>query len=921
MRRYPALQAIAALSLLIACNRPQTSTAEVDLLSDDPRTLRGNVCFDKGQPPQRAVICNGIYGTFVVGLADQHHWTRGTRITIQQDDELTGPRAVAVAWVVEELENAAKIRVIIQEPGTNLVGATASPIRSDQYPRFKNFYAHLVARSGDRLSLDLGGNDDVRVGDVYEARDPFHPDYPVGRVSVTKVHDMHSEAEIVSEDTVNSPIGARHEFVLSTAQDGASLASVTVGIVTTKASGPSKVPPLSLPAGQTARQALQQAKAFAKTFALGIEQLEAEPGTSTAQLARLADLARSRGMDQLVWASGPCGGDTRAQLCHAVVPKDPGQPLAPEALLLPSSGGGPEVGGPLATLGQIAFSAEMFDEASYHLRSWVGKASADVAPGVMIQLAEAEFALGQLERSRMWLAQVREHAGNGLKRRNMLPFLRAWSNIACREANPQEIERIERQVEKAKDGDPEYGRVRLKVLECGVQASLKARDYAAASRQIAQGLELGRELGDQAWVNHFEAFHAQVLESTGELGGARQILMKAYENAKKSGDRRSQAQLGLALARNHIRDGDFSLGKQHALEALGLYKELRDEDGIVDCVPIVVLALRRVEGTQYTRQFLMNEQQAWKRSKLKRVVLALQIAQADLLLQSGDMKTAGGILKDLRERVRRHQFIDEEVQVLGMSAELLIITGPTQRTARSIELYWNHAVKRDQELHQAHARLLLAKFRLQEGTLELARQSAGKAGEHYKALEDRAGGAEVALVLADIERESGDIAGARLRYGESQQGFGEVKDREGAKLAELGLAALDLWQGQFANAHQKLSAIAEQFKISGNAFGELRARLLLEWANYMQWRDSPAALKSLRGLRETAKRRNYVVLQAEAQMLIACVHRLDSDFKSLAPELKLAQGLYSDMGRLEQPLPCKVFGETLTTSAERYGAP
>lgn len=834
---------------------------------------------------------------------------------IHQYDEILGEREVAVAWILEPLPRAARIHVIVQQPHATLEGASAQIPKDDRVLRFRNYYARMEARSGKIVTLDIGSDDGVSVRDVYEARDPNRPDYPIGRVVVEKVHEMSSEARIESEDL---PFSERNEFVLSRGE--ASPSSVRIAVIPIQTDDPKQRSPAAArpPVFSVVAEALQQAKTLVRTFELLLHDTAAEPeGAPDDLLARIARRARSQRADQVVWISGSCTAESCAQAWHSEVPDDPDQPLAPEPLLLPSREGGAVVNDPAAVLGQISYTAGAFDEASYQLRSWFAGEATPTASHALIQLAEAESALGQLDRSRIWLREFADRSSQAAQEEQLLPFFRTWGRIACSDANASEVKALQQKVELRVERHPELKEVQLEALECSVKLSRDRGDQEGAQRAIEQGLALARELGDQASISEFEAFKGHSYELAGQIDKGREHLQQAFDAASASGDRGAQSQLGLALARNRMLASDFEGARKLAQDAMDAYKAMKNEAGIVECLPVLVRVHRRLYGTARARAFLTTERNALRRRRLPRAELALSLAGAFLDLQQGELARVGRNLKQLHESVRRQKLVDEEVQVLGMLAEVHLLSGQMQQAKRTIDRYWHRAHELGRDADQVRARLLYAEFCLQEGDDKNARKYAGAAADSAKLLGDNAVAAAAELLLGDIEREFGSVGAAKQHYQAAKELFGPMKDIDGARLVELGQATLVQWREQAPHVRHLLPRIVEHFQTVGNVAGHLRASLQLAWANFLHDRDRADTLQSLKSLRETAKRKQFAAAHAEAQMLIACVYRLDSDHKTANQEFRLARDLYAAVGRHNQPWPCALGDDMLPPAAAK----
>ena len=894
MKTAGLLQALSLYALLVACattsvDGVQGATIAVDDISKDVRR-----CYDRSLESYPApTVCHGAGGPYVTGLPRGHNWTRGTRVLLSKPIAGVGETTVAVAWVVESHERAVTVNIIIGEPDQSLEGATARPKDPDHRVRFENFYGHMKSRDGKQLVLDIGQYDGVREGDFYEARDELMPDYPVGAVRVTRVNSMSADAEVIQE---TKAFGVFDEFVLS--PRGTSIPVIQVGVVSAGTSDPETHQNHDLLLTK-----LDAVKAGSHPFGITVEQLRPARGQDPVAPTHdsIAASARAQHMGQVVWAEGVCTTDPCVRAWYAVVPESPKGILVPKPLFFPSTTGGSVDSDPSAVLGQLAHGAQAFDEASYHLRAWAADDSGNITTEARLQLAEAEQELGQFGRARIWLRPL----GTVSDESQLLRYFHARGRGACAEANLLELENLQKSALKHVHKHPKLKEFNLRVLECKVDLGLAAGNLMEASRLIDEGAALAEELGNHRSISHFKTRKAELHERAGRFDEAQRLRQDAYDLAVSTDDRQAQAGYRLALAKNRAQAGDFTSAKDHAQTALGLFKVLQDDDGIVECLPVLVKIHRHLDGIEVARRFLDNEFRALKRRRLPRADFALRLAGTYLDLQQGDLLRASRDLKKLRGSISRQRRSDEEIQVLEMQAELFILMGQAQQARSTIDHYWQRARDLGRARDLARAYLIFSELSLQEGNWKSARNSAKEALKRYQLIHDQAGMAATEFILGEIEREFGKVPEAQQHYKAARESFQQVQDADGAQRADLGLAALGLWRQGSIQARQHLLRIDSHFKKVGNVQDLLRVRLQLEWAKFLYSRDRAASLQALRILRDEAKRKKFVAFHAEAQMLIACVHRTDSDHKIANQEFAVARKLYADIGRHTQSWPCE----------------
>ena len=899
-------QAFHVCVFLTACATAAGGGSEEAIFAVGGRKSGGQYCFNRAaESISSPTVCHGTGGTYVTGLPRDHNWTRGSRILISKPIAPVGETTVGVAWVIQAHDRAATIHVIIGEPDQSLEGAMARPPRPDQRIRFENFYARMESREGKHVFLDVGDHDGVRKGDAYEARNSDRPDYPVGLVRVTHVYAMRAEAEVLQE---TDPFGVFHEFVLSPREDAVMLA-LQVGVV-----------PVSTPDPQTRENhgfLLEKIGAMntgPQTFGVAFEELRPArtPGTGARTDDIIVASARAQHVSQVVWAEGPCTTEPCARASYAVVPSAPNGDLVRRPLFFPSTSGGSVQNDTSAVLGQLAHAAQAFEEASYHLRTWAADESHTMTAEALLQLAEAEQELGQYDRARIWLRSIE---GSPARGGQLLRYFQARGRGACADANRVELEKLEKSARTRLDEHPELKHFTLEALECKVALSLAAGNSEDAWPLIDQSIAVAVELGDQESITRLTAQKASLFELAGRFDEAQQTLRHDYEVAVTARDLHAQANNRLAQARNRIRAGEFTSARSHAQAALELFKSLEDDDGIVECLPVLVRIHRQLDGIVVARKFLDTERPTLKRRQLPRAGFALRLAGTYLDLQQGELVRASKDLKNLQAHVSKQRRSDEEIQILEMQSELLLLTGQMQQAHRTIDYYWHRASELHRPADLARARLVYAEFRLQEGNWRAAHRTAKEALAQYQTINDHAGVAAAEFILGEGEREFGKVTDARRHYVTAKQSFQRVQDADGERRADLGLAALELWREGPAHARQTLLRIESHFKKVGNDQDLMRTRLQLEWAKFLYARDHVATLHALKTIRDEAKRKRFVAFHAGAQMLIACVYRTDSDHKAAKHEFGVAIKLYAEMGRHTQAWPCEAGPEPLSGKA------
>jgi len=888
-RAMRSLRVDAIVTMLVCVTACATLPTEVDsgatnsVVAAPPASL----CFADSQARAAGpFFCHGPGGTYIAGLPANHGWKPGMRIYFKKDsDTITISRDLGAAWVVAVHEQAAEIRVLMQAPETSLLGTTAYLAGREQSSLAGSFLARVTKREGALLTLDVGSADGVKLGDVYEARDAKQRDLPIGRAVVRTVHRSHAIVKIIDE---GQPLD-QAEWVLGGSEANSRPRAIKVLVVPFKVASPQ-------PNLARVREALAAVKKLVGTVPVHVVEAKPVAVDSPEKLHEtLIQRARAQGADQVVWVPTDCTGEHCPQALHAVVPGS-GAVLRPEPLVLPVKPGLNGIDDARATFGQLAHAAGMLEEASYQLRSWAGGRAA-VPADALTRLAQIELALGQRERARQWLSAAASHKGG----RTYL----ALADVACNDAEASELAGLEAFLGKQSSATLELRAAHLAALLCTVASRLQTGvDHPRTDRLIKDGLALSATLGDKAAQMTLKRYMGQSLAAQGHFARADQMFAAALKLATAASDRPMQARIGLERAIVRERSGNPLQADRHVRAAYKLFKALRDEQGIGDCVPVLVRLERRLHGIQAAKLLIEAERAALRGQHLERVMFVLGQESAELAIERGELGRASTELGSLSAAARKHRLVAEEASLQGIFAEYYRLSGQTRKARDLLDAY----ARQDgaDQRGPAAARMLLsyARLRLQEGDSAAARSLAGKALRSYMGIGDATGAAEAQLVRAEVEREYGERETAEFYYEEARRLFMRMQDAEGNYKVALGKAALALWRGGAAKAEPLFPPIIRYFQGTGNVLLELEATLLFEWAAFERTHDSDKTLQSLRAIKQKATKQRYARLEAETQLLIACVHRRDSDHIVAEQELAAGQKLYAAIGRHAQRWPC-----------------
>jgi hypothetical protein len=141
--------------------------------------------------PGGPTFCQTLEGIFVVGLQPAAKPDRGDWMLLETAIPHTEPRqrkAAAMAVVTEVYRDAVRIHVLHQVE-TKLDGARARKVGKDERARLGKYVGRIGELDLKRMQIDVGKQDGVSVGDVYQVLSP-RDHRPIGRVKVTEVGDL-----------------------------------------------------------------------------------------------------------------------------------------------------------------------------------------------------------------------------------------------------------------------------------------------------------------------------------------------------------------------------------------------------------------------------------------------------------------------------------------------------------------------------------------------------------------------------------------------------------------------------------------------------------------------------------------------------------------------------------------------------------
>ncbi|MFO0755296.1 MAG: tetratricopeptide repeat protein [Byssovorax sp.] len=585
----------------------------------------------RGKPVLCAPASSGEL--FVVGLPAQHGWERGDWVLL--DVARKGfDRAVPVAMavVVERYDDLARVAVLYQREAVSLDGASARKISKEDRARLGKFVGRVVGVDLARVKLDVGAQDKVVEGDVYQVLSS-RDHQAIGRVRVTEVGDLWAYGVVLGVREEQLREGLDAVFLKNAVQDEAQPVSILVVSFDPHDDKDKEESKAGRGLAKDLADALGKASAGAKDVVVrfeGDERVRLGAGDLAGEKeARL--IGKRFGVDIVVWGSARCSEMACLQPRFTVV--DPGRMMehgykGAEIWVEKDKGGfafkGDAPGDPLALaagiLGSMAFDAQRYADASYYLGQAVGKnvlRGADefldrkrlaYAMYVRGQTAGArEQALALIQRARTandegWaqqgheeLARINILEGKVKEARAELEAIRLWSTIsrddwelayalgtlADLEMRQGQLDEARKLYRQSLDLERRVGDLRGEAAIIHDLAAVEALHGRVdeARKLYTQSLDLKRRIGDI--LGEAATLHQLAIleEQQGRWGEARKLYIQSLDLKRRFGDVEGEAATLHQLARLEEQEGRLDEARKLYTQSLDLEHRIGDVQG------------------------------------------------------------------------------------------------------------------------------------------------------------------------------------------------------------------------------------------------------------------------------------------------------------------------------------------------------
>ncbi len=864
-----------ALCCMFGCH----SLASPEILEAYRSPLSGIQCGALADVP--GTVCWDGKDYLVTRLAEGHGWQRGVRLEIVSTTGLAG-QVLAIAWVVEPMQNVVRIHIVHQRKDLPLVGAKAKIIGRDGRARLEHLYGKIRSVGGDQLELDLGEADGVSKGMIYEVRKEDDPDRAIGSARIIQTRGQSSTASL---ETTAEQIKPGDELVYL--REGAALDRLAGHVLVHDFTPSDEHDEAQI---STSTRVPQELFTRLKQLSAGL--------FDAGQFKRARGPAKSLVVDPFqegsealvddVIISGetvPCGD----QLCSNVKVR-----RGSESPSLPSD----QIG---LLLGYLAIATEDWQLASHYLRrvdlaSAAGvRGTSSVSASVLIDLARAEQRSGQRARAQQWARKGVEVA---LKRGEFAPVRAGLLMLGDMASSDSETRVLTGYVGESKKLARSHPELRHLSSTLDYQLSL-SRGERPSAEELEQSAKLAQGDGDDQSAEVLYRLSSEVASGRGDAGAAIELAQLAWRQSARLGLCVATPQSAIRMAQLRQSLGEpADTGSRLRMPATCSGSERREPGYLALANQNALLSGRHAERIEELRR----DSEAMRRAGQKLQAGIYDYFRGKLQLSLGD-KTSKATLERALKDFRKLQAHDFLVRTLVALAQHHLRTTEL-RAARDL---LDHANALARQAGDSRGRLdaLLTQvlLDLQEGHLKGANENLDRVRELLEGTENLEKRGEYEL-LRGIASQPQGMAGARIHYQRARDSFDRKNDPGRWALAVRQLA-LTYIEEDPRRAHRELSAAKDSFRQVSDTPNILRTTVYLLWVeDLIQARSGGAresvgrqgALKQLQDIIKKAKAQKLDRLRADAHTISGCLNWLMSAHAEAERQFIQATGLYKLLG-------------------------
>ncbi|MFO0755298.1 MAG: tetratricopeptide repeat protein [Byssovorax sp.] len=621
---FPAVLLALVLSACSAA-RPSSATAALPHPSCP-------VAPERGKP----VLCIPADGSgfYIVGLDPSSPWERGDWIMLDLPmDGISGTVPVAMFAVVESYGELAEVHLLYQREPKPLGGARARKIRKEERARLGKYVARVIDARGGRVQVDLGAQDKVLLGDVYQVLS-LRSREPIGRVRIAEIGDLHAWGVPLDQ---HEPFREGMDAVFLREAEIREASPVSILVVNFDPRDEMSADQQSL--SRSFAKDLADALAAGAKGSEGLtvryeadERIRLGGGPEQGD-AEARSIGKKYAADIVVWGAVRCDKDACVEPRYTVVDGAGLQTRSYQGADIwveRDKGGfafkGPAPDGPLALaaaiLGSAAFDAQRYADARYYLGRAVSKNvlhGADEFRGrwnlayamymrgqtvgareqalSLIQRARAANEAGWEQRGQGELVRIDMLEGKVKEARAALEAIRSWSaashddgvlsyalhTLAVLEARQGRVEEARALYAESLDLERRIHDVRGEAATLYQLAGLEAQQgHAGRARDLyAESLALKRRIGDVEGEAANLHNIADLDATQGHMEDARKLYAQALDLERRIGDVRGEAATLHQLAGLEAQQGGAEEARRLYIQSFDLKSRIGDVEGVL----------------------------------------------------------------------------------------------------------------------------------------------------------------------------------------------------------------------------------------------------------------------------------------------------------------------------------------------------